>query len=79
MSLFINILIHPVGAQAVADVGSLALASKVVNRLRTQTVTDHETKHNEQTGKFVAELLKLASGAISKANGASALDRPPTE
>ncbi|KAH0524561.1 hypothetical protein TsFJ059_007057 [Trichoderma semiorbis] len=78
MSLFVNILIHPVGAQAVADVESLALASKVVNRLRTQTATDHETKHNEQAGKFIAGLLKLANGAVSKANGTSALDRPPT-
>ncbi|PKK53567.1 hypothetical protein CI102_2058 [Trichoderma harzianum] len=79
MSLFVNILIHPVGAQAVADVESLALASKVLNRLRTQTVTNYETKHNEQAGKFVAELLKLANGAILKANGVSALDRPPTK
>ncbi|EHK17065.1 uncharacterized protein TRIVIDRAFT_42068 [Trichoderma virens Gv29-8] len=75
MSLFVNILIHPVGAQAVADMESLALALKVVNRLRTQTVTDYETKHNEQAGRFVTELLKLANGAISKANGASALDK----
>ncbi|KAL6786842.1 hypothetical protein J3E68DRAFT_440935 [Trichoderma sp. SZMC 28012] len=79
MSLFVNILIHPVGAQAVADMESLALASEVVNRLRTQTVTDYEIKHNEQAGKFVTELLKLANGAILKANGASALDRPPTK
>ncbi|KAL6694667.1 hypothetical protein J3F84DRAFT_50914 [Trichoderma pleuroticola] len=78
MSLFVNILIHPVGAQAVADVASLALASKVVNRLQTQTVTDYETTHNEQAGKFVAELLKLANGAILKADGSSALDKPPT-
>ncbi|KAL7913386.1 hypothetical protein GGI35DRAFT_206739 [Trichoderma velutinum] len=66
MSLFVNILIHPVGAQAVADVESLALASKVVNRLYTQTVTDYETKHDEQAGEFVTELLKLANGAIFK-------------
>ncbi|KAF3072862.1 hypothetical protein CFAM422_004706 [Trichoderma lentiforme] len=79
MSLFVNILIHPVGAQAVADVESLVLASKVVSRLLTQTVTDYEAKHNEQAGKFIAELLNLANGAISKANGASALDRPLTE
>lgn len=79
MSLFVNILIHPVGDQAVADVASLALASKVINRLRTQGVTDFETKHNEQAGKFVTELLKLANGAILKANGAPALDRPPTK
>ncbi|KAL6824979.1 hypothetical protein V8C40DRAFT_223852 [Trichoderma camerunense] len=79
MSLFVNILIHPVGDQAVADVASLALASKVINRLRTQGVTDSETKHNEQAGKFVTELLKLANGAILKANGAPALGRPPTE
>ncbi|QYT00574.1 Fungal_trans domain-containing protein [Trichoderma simmonsii] len=79
MSLFVNILIHPVGAQAIADVKSLALASKVVDRQRTQTVTDYEAKHNEQAGNFVTELLKLANGAILKANGASALDRLPTE
>ncbi|KKO98239.1 fungal specific transcription factor [Trichoderma harzianum] len=81
MSLFVNILIHPVGTQAVADVASLALASKVINRLRTQTVTNYEIKHNEQAGKFLTELLKLANGAILKANGhrASAPDGPPTE
>ncbi|KAJ4858401.1 hypothetical protein T069G_06668 [Trichoderma breve] len=79
MSLFVNILIHPVGAQAAADVESLALASKVVNRLRTQTVADYEAKHNEQAGKFVTELLRLANGAILKANGASALDRSLAE
>ncbi|KAL6823001.1 hypothetical protein J3E69DRAFT_304648 [Trichoderma sp. SZMC 28015] len=79
MSLFVNILIHPVGAQAVADVESLALASKVVNRLRSQAIMNYETKHNEQAGKFVEELLKLANGAILKANGASPLDRPSAD
>ncbi|OPB41528.1 Zn2Cys6 transcriptional regulator [Trichoderma guizhouense] len=79
MSLFVNILIHPVGAQAAADVESLAMASKVVNRLRTQTVTDYEAKHNEQAGKFVTELSRLANGAIFKANGASALDKSLAE
>lgn len=79
MSLFVNILIHPVGAQATADVTSIALASKVINRLRIETVTNYETKHNDQAGKFVTEILMLAKGAILKANGASALDRPPTE
>ncbi|KAL7947323.1 hypothetical protein V8C42DRAFT_283558 [Trichoderma barbatum] len=75
MSLFVNVLIHPVGAQSVADVESLVLASKVVNRLRTQTTTDYENKHHEQAAEFVTELSKLANGAILKAKRTSALDK----
>lgn len=75
MSLFVNILIHPAGAQAVADMESLALASRVVDKLRAQTVSEYEAKHNEQAGEFIAELLKLANGAILKATRTPALDK----
>ncbi|KAH6604241.1 hypothetical protein Trco_007687 [Trichoderma cornu-damae] len=78
MSLFVNILIHPVGPQAAADVESLSLTSKVVNEMRPRATLNHETGHNEQAGEFLRELSKLANGAVFKANSTMALDESLT-
>ncbi|KAL7795781.1 hypothetical protein V8C37DRAFT_373415 [Trichoderma ceciliae] len=71
MSLFVNILIHPVGPQAVTDTESLALASKIVDNMRLRAISTDEAKHTEQAGELISELLTLANGAILKANGAT--------
>ncbi|KID97348.1 Transcription factor, fungi, partial [Metarhizium majus ARSEF 297] len=65
MSLFVNILIHPTSDQAITDVEWLASASKTINELSV-TCSAEELKYLKQAGDFVAELLKLANGAISR-------------
>ncbi|KAG8406168.1 hypothetical protein J3459_017316 [Metarhizium acridum] len=65
MSLFVNILIHPTSDQAISDVEWLALASKTINELIGRCSAE-ELKYLQQAGDFLAELLKLANGAISR-------------
>ncbi|KAL6902995.1 hypothetical protein GGI43DRAFT_421882 [Trichoderma evansii] len=78
MSLFVNILIHPVGPQAGADVESLALALKITERMRPLAISDHESRETEQAHQLITELLKLANAAILKAD-ATALNKSPAK
>jgi hypothetical protein len=77
MSLFVNILIHPIGPQAAADTESLVLALTITDRIRLWTVSDHVMKDAEQARQLITELLNLANSAILKANRITALNKPP--
>lgn len=74
MSIFVNILIHPVGPQAVADAEPLALALEITGKMQTLAISDYESKETEQAHQLMTELLKLANaanlkaGAIARAN-----------
>lgn len=67
MSLFVNILIHPIGPPAVADAKTLALALGTVDKMRQLAASDCESKEIEQAYQLMTELLKLANAAIVKA------------
>lgn len=77
MSLFVNILLHPVGPQAVADAESLALALEVIKKMRSQTISDYESKEAEQAQQLITELLKLAGAAIFKADEITGENKSP--
>lgn len=74
MSLFVNILIHPIGPQAVADMESLALASRIIDKMQGQTVSNGEAKYVGQADALIRELLTLANGAVSRADRVEAAD-----
>lgn len=79
MSLFVNILIHPVGLQAVADAESLALALEITERMRPLAMSNHESKETEQAHQLITELLKLVNGVILKADAVTALNKSPVK
>lgn len=64
MSLFVNILIHPVSEQAHTDAKWLGLASKIIGALSKRACSRDQRKDVHEAGEFVAELLKLTRGAI---------------
>ncbi|KAH8125094.1 hypothetical protein LI328DRAFT_167725 [Trichoderma asperelloides] len=79
MSLYVNILIHPVGPRAVADAKSLALALKIMEKMRLPAISDHQSNEAEQAHQLITELLKLARAAILKADVITAVTKPPVK
>ncbi|KAK1239118.1 hypothetical protein MKX08_006179 [Trichoderma sp. CBMAI-0020] len=79
MSLFVNMLMHPVGPQAAADAESLALALDIVTRMRPSADSDCELMETGQAHQLITELSKLASAAILKAGAIARTDRSPVD
>ncbi|KAL7923516.1 hypothetical protein ACQKWADRAFT_289859 [Trichoderma austrokoningii] len=78
MSLFVNILIHPAGRQAVADAKVLDLAPEIAERMRPLAISDCESKGTEQAHQLMAELLKLANATISNAGAIARANNGPS-
>ena len=77
MSLFVNILIHPVGHQAAADAESLVLALDIIAKMRSSATSDGESKDTGQAYQLITELSKLANAAILKAGAIARTNRSP--
>lgn len=77
MSLFINILLHPVGLQAAADAESLTLALDIIAKIRPSATSDCESNETGQAHQLITELSKLANAAISKACAIARTSRAP--
>lgn len=75
MSLFVNILIHPVGPQAAADAESLALALNIIAKIQPLATSDCESNDTGQAHQLITELSKLANAAILKAGAIARTNR----
>ncbi|KAM5372492.1 hypothetical protein ACJZ2D_007530 [Fusarium nematophilum] len=67
MSLFMNILIHPVDTQAKNDLEILASAVSIFQNVAVRTLTNDEIEHIQELNNFVTELVRLGNCAIWKA------------
>lgn len=67
VSLFVNILLHPLEEQADKDTESLNLAVRIVGEMCSGDKTQGGNQRTYQARDFIAELLRLAKCAISKA------------
>ncbi len=63
-SLFINIVIHPVGTEARADLELIVSAASIIRGIPTRALTSYELKHPQETIVFVMELVRLSNSAI---------------
>jgi hypothetical protein len=67
MSLFTNILIHPLGEQASSDLDVLASAVGIIRSIPLDNLSAFEVEHVESLSDFVIELIRLGNCAIWKA------------
>lgn len=67
MSLFINILIHPLDQQAHQDLEVLSAAVGMFHNLSARKVTEEEIEHVREMSNFVSELVRVANSAIWQA------------
>lgn len=67
LSLFVNILLHPLEAPAENDRDCLALALRITDNMLPEHNRDCDKNHIQQTSDFIAELLELANCAILRA------------
>lgn len=77
MSLFINILIHPVGLQAAADAEFLTLALDIIAKIQPSATLDCESIETGQVHQLITELSKVANTAILKAGAVARMNRAP--
>lgn len=75
MSLFVNILMHPVGPRAAADAKTLALALDIIAKIRPSATSDCESKDAGQAHQLVTEVSKLANAAVLKAGAVARMKR----
>ncbi|KAH6890289.1 hypothetical protein B0T10DRAFT_537807 [Thelonectria olida] len=69
MSLFVNILIHPLVAQAKIDLQLVASAAAIIRDLSIRTAFRGEAAQVHELQGFVRELARLGDHAISRAKG----------
>ncbi|UPK99938.1 hypothetical protein LCI18_010873 [Fusarium solani-melongenae] len=67
MSLFINILIHPVDPRGQVDLGILASAISIFQTTSVQSLTTDDIDYLQEMNNFAAELVRLGNLAIWKA------------
>lgn len=67
MSLFTNILLHPLDTRVQLDIELLVSAVGIIRSMPLGTLTHDEVDHVQQTNDFIMELVRLGSCAISKA------------
>lgn len=67
MSLFMNILIHPVDPRVRVDLGILASTISTFHGAFVQSLTSDEIEHIQEVGNFVAELVRLGECVIWQA------------
>jgi hypothetical protein len=67
MSLFMNILIHPLDPRGQVDLGILASAISIFQTTSVQSLTTDDIEYLQEMNNFVAELVRLGNLAIWKA------------
>lgn len=67
MSIFFNILMHPLEDQAKVDLELLSSAADLVKSMPASRLTPHELAYMKLVNDFVAELIRLCNCAIAKA------------
>ncbi|KAH7136966.1 hypothetical protein B0J13DRAFT_82829 [Dactylonectria estremocensis] len=67
MSLFTNILLHPLDPRVEIDIELLVSGVGIIRSMPTATLTHGEIGHVQETIDFIMELVQLGSCAISKA------------
>lgn len=67
MTLFFNILLHPLDPQSKADVELLDSASNLIRDMTIRRLTHYEVVHIKLMNDFVMELIRLGKCAIEKA------------
>ncbi|KAK2468585.1 hypothetical protein H9L39_18409 [Fusarium oxysporum f. sp. albedinis] len=67
ITLFFNILMHPLHNRAERDLELLKSAADLVNNLPVRRLTPHEVSYMKLVNDFVMELVRLGRSAITKA------------
>lgn len=67
MSLFLNIVIHPLDAQVQLDLELLISAANSIRSIPMHAMTQSETDLAQQLSNFVMRLVWLGSCAVMKA------------
>ncbi|KAF4968318.1 hypothetical protein FSARC_4263 [Fusarium sarcochroum] len=67
ISLFFNILMHPLHERAEEDLELLRSSGDLVNSIPVRRLTSHEVSYMKLVNDFVVELVRLGRSAITKA------------
>ncbi|KAJ4259713.1 hypothetical protein NW762_007644 [Fusarium torreyae] len=67
ITLFFNVLMHPLHERAEQDLELLQSAGDLVNSLPVRRLTPHEISYMKMVNDFVVELVRLGRSAIAKA------------
>ncbi|ETS78790.1 hypothetical protein PFICI_08643 [Pestalotiopsis fici W106-1] len=70
LTIFCNILLNPLCSRANEDLELLRTAPHFIKNIRIPRLTENEISHMKMIEDFVAELIRLGSHAILKAQGA---------
>lgn len=67
MSLFLNIVIHPLDAQASLDLELLISAANLIRNMSVRTLMQSEIDCVQELSNFVMRLVWLGTCAVTKA------------
>lgn len=67
LTIFCNILLHPLSSNARDDLELLQAAPQFIKNIRIPRLTANEITHMKMIEDFVAELIRLGSHAVLKA------------
>lgn len=67
MSLFLDIVMHPLFAQAQLDLELLISAANLIRGIPSHKLTKNEIDRIQETSNFVMRLVWLGSSAVAKA------------
>jgi hypothetical protein len=67
LSLFTNILLHPLAPQAHTDIQLLTEVVSMIQNMPVDALTHEGIKHMQELLEFVSELVRIGSCAVSKA------------
>ncbi|KAM0282519.1 hypothetical protein ACHAQK_010402 [Fusarium lateritium] len=68
ITLFFNIVMHPLDERTERDLQLLNVAAELISSLPVQRLTPHEISHMRLVSEFAAELVRLCRCAIEKAS-----------
>lgn len=66
MSLFINVLIHPLEGTSDSDLQHLGMAVGIIRRISLGNLSTVEVEYIEGLSEFIVELIRLGNCAIWK-------------
>jgi hypothetical protein len=67
LTLFLNIVIHPLDAQSRIDLELLISAANTIRNMPVRALTKSEVSHIRELSKFVMRLVWLGTCAVTKA------------
>lgn len=67
MALFVDILVHPLGNSAQADLETMKQVVSIFQLMTASALSNAESRQMQTVNDFMLELVRLASCAISKA------------